>query len=167
MKTPYTLDAATAKMLEQRLNDELDAFYFYRSAAAWCKNTGFKYAASFFAHESDEELVHAKKLEQYLTDWNMMPRYPAIEEPETKFNSLVDIIEKAYELEYDLYESYEKDALKLLTKDVCTFGLFQELLKIQLSSIALYSDMINELQLIDADKKMDIYYIEKRLFKHG
>lgn len=167
MLQPKKLPPGIVAILEARLLDEYDAFYFYRSAANWCKNVGHQYAHKFFMEESNQELEHAKKIENYLTDWNVMPPFKNIAAADKDFKSLTDVVERAYEIEYDLYESYEKDAAKVLKDDICTFKLIQDLLLIQQESVAEYSDMINELMLINPSDKFQLYYIEKRLFKNG
>lgn len=167
MLLPKKLPAAIVTLIEQRLLDEYEAFYYYRSAGNWCRNMGYKYAAEFFLKESDSELIHAAKLEKYLCDWNIMPSFKQLPKPDQEFKGLVDIIEKAYEIEYDLYESYEETATKVLKDDICTLKIIQELLQIQQESVAEYSDMLNEVALINPADKFQIYYLEKRLFKNG
>ena len=52
---------------------------------------------------SGYELVHAKKIEDYLTGWNMIPKLPVVSPSVLVFANLADIINKAYNIEYDLY----------------------------------------------------------------
>jgi ferritin len=167
MTQPKKLPAAIVSILNERLKDEFSAFYFYRSVSNWCKNVGYMYASKYFAQESDEELNHAKMIEAYLTDWNVMPAMDTIKSSDEKFTSLSTTIEMAYEIEYELYESYEESAQKILKADICTFKLVQTLLEIQQKSVAVYSDMLNELALINPSDKFQLYYIEKRLFKNA
>lgn len=164
---PKKLPSNIVSVFNERLKDEFSAFYFYRSVSNWCKNVGHMYAAKYFANESAEELSHAKMIEDYLTDWNVMPNMADIKSPEDKFNNLLAVVEMAYEIEYDLYESYEQDAQKILKNDICSFKLLQTLLDIQQRSVAGYSDMLNELALINPNDKFQLYYIEKRLFKNA
>ena len=163
--TPKKLEQKVVNELLPRLQNEFDAFAFYRSASNWCENQGYKFAAKFFATESASELEHAKGIEKYLTDWNVIPLLPTIDTPVLKFSSLVDVIEQAYEMEYSLYEAYEQTAKKMLTDDLCTFSLIQKYLNIQLEAVAEYSNMLNELALIDSNDKFQVYYFEKRVFK--
>lgn len=167
MKKPDQLPEKVVAQLLPRLKDEMDAFYFYRSAYNWCQNGGFRYAAKFFNEESADELKHARMIEKFLTDWNVMPVLPALTLPEKDFAGLIDIIEKAYEIEYDLYESYEKTAEFMLKEDICTFKLTQDLLAIQQKSIAQYSDFLNQAAVVNVSNGLDLYILEKRLFKHA
>lgn len=162
--TPKKLEPEVVSILLPRLSDEFTAFYFYRSAGNWCENAGYKNAAKYFYAESASELEHAKGIEKYLTDYNVTPNLPAIDKPVLKFEGLVDVVNQAYELEYELYENYEKDANKLMKIDICTFALAQKYLAIQLESIAEYSTFLNELELIDKTNKFQVFYWEKETF---
>lgn len=165
MKKPIKLSREIVSLLFPRLADEFDAFFFYRSASNWCKGEGFMKAAEFFAKESEIELEHAKKIEDYLVDWNVMFKLPSIEELETKFSSLLDIIEKAYEIEYALYEAYEQTSVDIFkTGDLCVFDFLQFFRQTQKDSVAEYSDMLNMLEGTKEGDKFEMLVLEKKLF---
>jgi ferritin len=164
--SPKTLDKKVVSLLGERISDEYKAFYFYRSASNWCDNVGYKKAAEFFKEESDNELVHAQGLEKYITDWNMTAPLPSIAKPELEFSCLTDVINKAYELEYNLYEGYEDTSGEVMDmEDYCTFDLLQKYRTIQRESVAEYSDFLNKLELIDPSNKFELFYFENKHFK--
>ena len=165
MITPKKLPNEIVNMLLPRLTNETEAFYFYRSAANWCKNAGYNFAAAYFENESTDELSHAKGLENYLTLWNVIPNLPAIEKPVLKFDGLVDIIEQAYEMECAVYSAYEDTARKLMASDLSTFGFIQDYVAIQVKAVGEYSDFINQLMLIDSNDKFQVFYWENKAFK--
>jgi ferritin len=147
---PNKLQDDVVSLLIPRLEDEYKAFYMYRAASNWCKNVGYFVAAEFFANESKDELKHAKKIEAYLVDWNVTPDLPVIEKPQLEFTTLVELIEAAYNVEYDLYEAYE--------------DFLQEFRMIQKEAVAEYSDKLNMLEGVDANK-MNLLLIEHKLFQ--
>lgn len=161
--TPNKLEQKVVNMLLPLLTSEYDAFYHYRALSNWCANVGYFKAAEFFAKESEDELTHAKKIEKYLVDWNVTPALPEIVEPKVEFKSLLEGIEDSYKLEYNLYEDYEKAGEKMFTADLCTFGLIQEFLKIQLAAVAEYSDKLNMLEGVSGSK-FEMLMLEKKLF---
>lgn len=163
MIKPNKLEPAVVDILTERLVDETAAFYHYRALSNWCENVGYLKAAEYFAAESADELVHAKKIEKYLVDWNVTPKLPEILEPKTEFKSLVEGIESSYDLEYQLYSDYEENSKKMLSLDICTFALIQELLAIQLKSVAEYSTMINILEGVEPTK-FNLLLLEEKLF---
>jgi ferritin len=161
--TPNKLEQKSVNTLLPLLTSEYDAFYHYRALSNWCKGVGYEKAAEFFAKESEDELSHAKKIEQYLVDWNVVVMLPEIVEPKVEFKSLVEGLEYSYKLEYKLYEDYEKAGEKMFSSDLCTFGLIQELLKVQLSAVAEYSDKLNMLEGVSGSK-FELLTLEEKLF---
>lgn len=164
MKKPQKLSNEVVALLLPRLKDEFNAFYFYRAAQNWCANVGYFKAAKFFGDESEDELKHAKKIENYLVEWNITPALPTIPEPEITFSGLGEIIEAAYQIEYDLYEEYEDTSMKMFKLDLCVFDFLQEFRGIQQKSVAEYSDKINMLEGVDASDKFKLLMLEDKLF---
>jgi ferritin len=163
---PNKLEQEVVDLLLPRLSDEYKAFYMYRAAGNWCKDVGFFKAAAFFAAESEDELAHAKNIEQYLVDWNVTPDLPTVEKPQIEFANLMEIIESAYQVEYDLYEAYEKTSMDIFnTQDLCTFDFLQEFRTIQRKSVAEYADKLNMLEGVDGKDKFKMLLLEEQLFE--
>jgi ferritin len=162
---PNSINQATIDALLVRLKDEFTAYYFYRSASNWCKNVGFVKASEYFAAESKDELKHAKKIEDFLVDWNVDVKLPFIESPQSSFLNLVDVIEKAYQLEYNLYLGYDFTSDEVMTrKEHTTYGFLQFFRDIQLKSVAEYSDMLNLLDGVDIRDKAKLLLLDEQLF---
>jgi ferritin len=159
----HKLSTEVANVLNERINDEYTAHYFYRQVANYCENAGYLKAAAFFKDESADELAHAESIQKYLTDWNMMPVLSPVSAPE-KVSSLVDAIEKAYAMEYELYEAYEAAGKLMLQKDLCTFNFIQGFMEIQRKAVAEYATLLNRLQLIDNKDKNWIFEFEHNSF---
>ena len=163
IKTPKTLADASVKILTDRLGDEYTAHYFYRNATNWCAGIGYLKAAAFFAQEAENELDHAKGLQKYLVDWNVMPLLPSIK-PNVTFSDLIDIINKAYVLEYALFESYNRDSKQLFDTDLTTFDFLTTYRTGQTESVIEYSDLLNAAELVNTDNKFEILYFEQTYF---
>lgn len=165
MIKPEKLPNDVVKLLLERLNDEFKAYYFYRSATNWCKNVGYFKAAEFFAKESEDELGHAKKIEDYLTDWNVTPDLPKIDKPILEFSCICDVLDSAYEMEYDLYESYEETSMNIFKiGDLCVFDFLQFFRTAQKDAVAEYSDKLNMLDGVEPGDKFQMLMLEKKLF---
>lgn len=163
VKIPNTLDQEIEKTLNERLGDEYTAYYFYRNAANWCKNMNYKKAASFFNSESEGELGHAQGIQDYLTQWNLIPEIPQV--PTVyKFENLVEIIDKAYDLEYNLLQKYSENQKEFLNIHPATFNFIQKYVDIQNGEVEEYSDLLNALQLINHENKFEILYFENTYF---
>lgn len=160
---PQALNTAVSARLMNRLGDEYGAHYFYRAASDWCKNMGYFKAASYFQSEATSELDHAKLIRDYMTDWNTMPQIPESQHSHT-FNSLVDIVNKAYSLELNLFNSYMNDSREIFSMDLATFDFLKQLRDIQTQSVAEYSDLLNGLMLINITNKFEVLYFENQYF---
>lgn len=160
---PKGLPAEIVGALEARLKDEYIAHYTYRNAANWCKNMNYKAAAAYFEGEAAEELQHAAGLQDYMTQWNCLPQIPAVSVP-NEFTSLVHIIGHAYSIEYDLLQKYSALQKSLDAAHPATFNFVQKYVDIQNESVGAYSDLLNALELINIDSKLDILIFEGRYF---
>jgi len=162
--TPVKLPSEIVDLLNEKINDEYQAHYFYRQAANYCENVGYLKAAEYFKGESEDELAHSQMLQKYIVDWNVQPKLQNIKSPES-VDGLVDIIEKAYKMEYALYEEYEEISGKIFPKDICTFDFLQQFRTIQRLAVAEYSTFLNQLETIDKKDKNWVYEFEKKAFK--
>lgn len=160
---PRTLPSEVEDLLNTRLGDEYTAYYFYRNAANWCKNANYKKAAAFFESELSAELEHSKGIQDYLTQWNLIPRIPSVP-TFLEFTSLPDIINKAYGIEYRLLEKYSSDQKMLADVHPATFNFIQKYVDIQNGEVEEYSDFLNALCLIDINNKLDVLIFEERYF---
>jgi hypothetical protein len=84
-----TLTPEIVDILNAAIAEEYTAHYFYRNATNWCAGIGYLKAAAFFAQEAENELEHAKGLQKYLVDWNVMPLLPSIK-PNITFTDLIN-----------------------------------------------------------------------------
>jgi ferritin len=160
---PKKLPDEVSIMLIQRLCDEYAAHYNYRNAANWCKNMNFKKAATYFEAEAASELDHAKMLQDYLTQWNVMPIIPEVK-TDTKFTGLVHIIDESYDIEYNLLQKYSEHQKMLMNLHPATHNFIQGMVDIQNQSVAEYSDLLNALYLINVNNKLDLLYFEQTYF---
>ena len=151
---PNTLSGEVIALLTERLEDEYTAHYFYRNASNWCEEKAYLKAAAFFAKEAANELEHAQKLQKYLVDWNVIPTIPAVNMQPT-FTSLIDIINKAYQLEYNLFLEYNANSAEIFPGDMATFDFLQELRMGQNESVAEYATLLNgaERDIMEKEEK--------------
>jgi len=162
-KTLNDIAGKLAETLNERIGDEYKAYYFYRNAANWCKGANYNKAGEFFKNEASAELKHSKGIQDYLTQWNIIPTIPQAPTNVT-FTSLVDVVNKAYEMEYDLLEKYSMDQIAFSEIHPATFNFIQKYVDIQNNEVSEYSDLLNALELIDCNNKLDVLFFEKNYF---
>lgn len=163
IQLPATLDPEVVTRLTQRLGDEYTAHYFYRNASNWCADKAYKKAAVFFAQEAANELTHAEMLQAYMVGWNVLPAIPPVN-TSSEFENLIDIVNKAYDLEFGLLINYNRDSAALFPGDISTFDFLQELRKGQTTSVAEYADLLNAAQLINVSNNFEVLYFEQTYF---
>ena len=162
---PTQLSKEVVSLLEPRLSDEFAASHFYNAASNWCYGAGFKLAGAHYAKEAADELTHAGMIQKFMVDWNVIPPLPAIAKPQLEFKSLVEVVEKAYAMEYKLYEEYEDTSAKVFkTGDLCAFDFLQPLRSIQTKSVAEISDILNALEGVTLNK-FELLVLEETLFE--
>ena len=159
----YALSDKTIKILTDRIKDEYTAHYYYRAATNWCADMNYKKAAAFFENEAKDELGHSEILQQYMTDFNIIPEIPSAKISHT-FNSLEEIINGAYEMELALMKAYNKDSQTVFSDDITTFDVLTKFRKIQKGAVVEYNDLINALSLIDSKDKFQVLYFEQTYF---
>lgn len=160
-----TLSTEIVKLLTNRLSNEYSAHYLYQHLSNWCENEGYLVAAEFFKKESDDELSHARKIQKFLTDWNVLPNLPIVESPKNKPSVLADCVDLAYAAELELYELYEETSNKVFAlKDTCVFDFLMFFRDAQQKSVAEYATKLNMLKGIDTSSKFQMLSIEKTLF---
>jgi ferritin len=160
----YKLSSKTIKILTDRIKDEYTAHYFYRAATNWCRDKNYKKAAEFFQKEAKDELKHAQKIQEYITDFNIIPQIP--QAPiDHKFDNLIEIVHGAYKMELGLMKAYNKDSQDLFSEDITTFDFLTEFREIQKGAVVEYNDLINGSQLVDTKDKFQILYFEQTYFQ--
>jgi ferritin len=159
----YKLNSKTIKILTDRIKDEYTAHYFYRATTNWCRDKNYKKAAEFFSNEADDELTHAKKIQEYMVDFNIIPEIP--QAPiDHKFDGLIDIVYGAYKMELALMKAYNENSKDLFSDDMTTFDFLGEFREIQKGAVVEYSDLINGSELVDTKDKFQVLYFEQTYF---
>jgi ferritin len=159
----YKLSEKTVKILTDRIKDEYTAHYFYRAAANWCNDKNYKKAGEFFEKEAKSELKHSEKIQNYMTGFNIIAQIPQAETKHS-FESLVDIVYGAYEMELGLMKEYNKNSQELFTEDITSFDFLTEFREIQKGAVVEYNDLINAINLIDKTNKFEVLYFEQTYF---
>jgi ferritin len=159
----YSLNDKVIQILIARIKDEYTAHYYYRAAANWCQDMNYKKAAEFFKNEADDELGHAKQLQEYMVDFNVQPDIPQAETTHN-FSNLIEIIQGAYKMELDLMMKYNKSSQAIFVEDLTTFDFLTEFREIQKGAVVEYNDLINASNLVDKTDKFQVLYFENTYF---
>ncbi len=85
--------------LNAQINAELYAFYSYLSMSAYFAAEGYPGFAAWMRHHSDEEMVHAMKIYDFITDRRGVVKLGALEAPRTLWDKPLDVLRDALKSE--------------------------------------------------------------------
>jgi ferritin len=157
----YKLPQSVISLLQKRVLDEKTAEYFYQAAAIWCRNKGYDKAYEYFTNEAKDEKKHFKKLINYLADWGTLIVLPSLNSRDSNFTDLQDILEQAYQMEYDLMLAYQDLSATFFTVHMVTFDFLKFYRDIQNKSVIQYSTLLNKLS--NYSKEDEVFFVNKEL----
>lgn len=163
MKNPKTINTKAVDIILPLIQLEYEAFYHYRSLSNWCKGVGYEKAATFFSKEAEDELTHAKALENFLVDWNVNVKLPVIESPQFEYDGLEEGLERSYDMEYSLYGEYNKSLMEAIKVDMSLYQALSERMESQYKAVVEYSDKMNMLEGVEISKT-NLLLLEDKLF---
>lgn len=139
--------------LNYRIQQEEMSSRIYFGMANWLEFIGYTGAAKLWNKYSEEEKGHAKIVVDYLLDLNILPNTPELEEPQTEFKSLEQIIALSYKHEVDITnQCKELASISFKEGDFMTFVLAQKFVTEQVEELKKTQLWIDKLSLFGNDK---------------
>ncbi|RAP70217.1 non-heme ferritin [Candidatus Erwinia dacicola] len=152
-----------------QLNDQLNLEFYsanlYLQMSAWCNDKGFEGAAAFMREHSNEEMQHMQRLFNYLSDTGAMPVLGTIEAPPVTFNSLHEVLERAYQHEQLITGKINKLAhAAMTTQDYSTLNFLQWYVAEQHEEEKLFKSVLDKLALV-GNSGQALFFVDKDLQK--
>ena len=149
------------------LNDqiELEAFssFQYLSMCAWLEHEGYPGAAEFMRRQADEEMMHMKKVFDYVTETGGRAISPAIPKPQEEFDSFKDVFETALAHEQKITEAIHNIVFESQTvRDFTTFNFMQWYVAEQLEEESLFGKIMDKIKLLEKDNST-FYHLDIEL----
>ena len=149
------------------LNDQLEkeafASFYYLSMASWLDTQGLNGAAQFMYRQSDEERAHMMRIFTYLLDMDARAIVPAIEQPTIEFESVQKVFSEAYEHEQAVTASINNLVNQSIQEnDHATNNFLQWYVEEQREEEALMRTILDKIHLI-GDGPQSLYFIDKEL----
>ena len=156
-----------SKKLEKALNEQIkleaEASFMYLSMASWCEQQSLNGCAKFFYEQADEEREHMLKIFRYVNDVEGHALTPAIKQPATQYESIVDVCKKALAGEQYVTKAIHKlSELAATDKDYATYNFVQFFVDEQREGELTFINILDKIKLIGT-KGMGLYYIDKEL----
>lgn len=153
------------KLLNERIKNEYISAHIYWNIANWCNCYGFYKAKDKFRAYGDEELKHARKLEDYMNDRNGNVTGFIIPDTGKPYKSLLDVLMKSYEHEISITEGYKNLSISLLgVKDMVTYEFIQWYIGEQIEEEAKFGDVLvtaNRLGITDECTGIELLKLEE------
>jgi ferritin len=145
------------KIVEKAINEQIKreehSSRIYIAMASWAEWNGFPGAASWLYVQTEEERIHMLKLVHYLNGRDGMAVIPALNAPDTKFKSLLDVFQQVLKHEEyisgsinDLYAVCTKE------KDFTTANFVQWYITEQIEEESTIRNILDQIKLAGTDK---------------
>lgn len=138
------LSPSEQTMVTNAMRNELTASLSYRQFAAAMKRSGYFGAAAFFNKESQDEMSHYVKWEDFANDCGYLALVPTVDEEFDKPAGLREAVQAAYNMERDLLSFY-CDQYELADNHVLCPVLL-EFIDVQRKAVGEYGDLLSTLE---------------------
>jgi len=157
------LSEIMVKALNKQLNREVYSAYLYLSMSAYSTFKALKGFANWFMVQYQEEMAHAMKLYDYVSDQGGHVQLMAVAEPPTKFGSPLEMFEKVLEHEKFVTKCINDLVdLAIDEKDHATKIFLQWFVIEQIEEEANDNDVIAKLKLVGKEGN-GLFMIDKEL----
>ena len=130
--------------LNASIKKEMESATIYYGMAVWLNKVGYDYGYELFKKFGDEELKHAKQLEEYIDNRNCTAVIPVISKPAQTFSTCKQVIETAYQHEIDIENNYKVLCTMAIREgDFTTFHLAQHFINEQVEEVDKFLSLIN------------------------
>ncbi|MBW8049070.1 MAG: ferritin [Cytophagales bacterium] len=158
-----------SKQIQKALNDQIqreaNASYFYLAIASWCEYRGLDGSANFFYKQSEEERGHMLKIFHYINEAGGHAYTPLIAKTPREYKNITSIFELALKQEMDNTRSINKVVeICLKAKDYSTFNFLQWYVAEQHEEERAFKTILDKIKIIGVDGK-GIYLIDKEIEK--
>jgi len=151
--------------INDQFNHELASAYAYYAMAAYFEAQSLKGFANWMIKQSQEELVHAHRLYNYIIDKGGQPRFDRAEAPRADWDSPLAVFEDAYRHECLISEKInECVALAATEEDYATTTMLQWFVNEQVEEEATADELVQKLRLI-GDNPSALFMMDTELGK--
>lgn len=136
--------------LNEQINAEQYSALLYLSMSAWFEDKGLPGFANWMYVQYQEELTHANKIFKYVTERSGKAEVKAIEQVDTEFDGIIDVVEKTLAHEQKV-TGLINNLVDIATeeRDHATQSFLQWFVDEQVEEEANVQDILDTLKLID------------------
>ena len=153
------LSQKTIERLNQQINLEIYSSHLYLQMSSWCAYKSLDGCATFLSQHADEEMMHMRRLFNYLQETGALATISGMQAPPTNFDSLTQMFEQIYEHE-QLVTSKINDLVHLANTepDYATLQFLQWYVAEQHQEEFLFKSILDKIKLIGKEGKRYLFY---------
>lgn len=150
-------------LLNTQINMEFYSSNLYLQMGAWCDAQGLSGCGTFLKEHAAEEMMHMRKIFDYVAESGAVPVLGTIEAPATDYKSVTAMFEEIYEHEQMISEKINVMTRKAFeAADMMTFNFLQWFVAEQHEEEDLFSSVLDKVKMIGEDGK-GLYFIDKEV----
>lgn len=158
------LKPAVEKILVEQIGKEAYSSNLYLAMASWAESSGFKGVSDWMYAQADEEKRHMLKFIAYVNERGGRAIIPAIEQPPSDFESVMDLYNRTFAHEQFISESVNNIVgVCIEERDFSTHQWIQWFVTEQIEEEANVSGIIDKLKLIG--DKGNLYHFDSDILK--
>lgn len=157
------LSQKTIDRLNQQINLEIYSSHLYLQMSSWCAYQSLDGCAAFLSQHADEEMMHMRRLLNYLQETGALATINGMQAPPNKFDSLTQMFEQIYEHE-QLVTSKINDLVHLANTepDYSTLQFLQWYVAEQHQEEFLFKSILDKIKLIGTEGQ-GIFFIDREI----
>ncbi len=158
------LKPAVEKILIEQIGKEAYSSNLYLAMASWAECSGFKGVADWMYAQADEEKQHMLKFIGYVNERGGKAIIPAIDQPPSDFESVMDLYTRTFAHEQYISESINEIVGTCIEeRDFSTHQWVQWFVTEQIEEEAAVSGIIDKLKLIG--DQGNLYHFDNDILK--
>ncbi|HHU18310.1 MAG: ferritin [Anaerovoracaceae bacterium] len=151
--------------LNEQMNFELESAYIYATMSAYLDEQNMKGMAHFIDRQVEEEMEHAAKIKDFLQETGYGVKYRPLDPGDGKFDSILDVFEKALAHEKVVTERIHTLAEAALEqKELRIYNLLTWFVDEQIEEEDTFSTLVERLERINGSWA-GLYYLDKEMSK--
>lgn len=146
------------KMLDainDQINFEYYSYWVYQAMTFKIDSMGFKIFTKWFQQQSDEEVIHAMKMSNYLLDQGAEVKLSSLEAPKNNYTNVEEIVQTALDHELEVTKRINKlMALARDEDDFATSAFMQWFVDEQVEEVATVNQLLDMVRMCDSSGQL-------------
>lgn len=149
--------------LNQQINLEIYSSHLYLQMSSWCAYKSLEGCATFLSQHADEEMMHMRRLLNYLQETGAFATINGMQAPPNDFGSLTEMFEQIYQHE-QVITGKINDLVHLANTelDYSTLQFLQWYVSEQHQEEFLFKTILDKIKLIGTEGQ-GIFFIDREI----